>query len=355
MRSSNRPGRSVAKLLGRLLVLALLLAAAQIAIAPLLRPLSERDFPNLKLFSRSLREKKEILFFGDSTLAAAGEKDSDRRGIVEMMAGDIAPRSIQGILFPAYNPEVYLEYLKHLRGCPAPPKIVIMTINLRSFSPSWDMNPRWQFEKLRIVLRATGWKFYLYRPLQVLQFDFSTVSRKRMESAGVFDGAVRVGALRDFMPKETRLERGTQLNIRNALLSSYMGDIPAGQRKLAALKALARLLPRLGITPVFYITPVDYQTGEAFFPKKFRERLTHNGAVIRGALASQGAPLLDLATALDSQAFAWRQDVYPNEHLNEAGRSFVARRLCRQVLAVMGPAGVRGAKNESPAPQRQTP
>ncbi len=336
--------------MGRLLILVFLLATAQIMIAPLLLPLAERDLPELNEFARLAQQKKDVLFFGDSTAKAIEKKDSDRRGIAEMLSADIAPLSIQGIIHPAYQAEVYLEFIKRLKDFATPPKIIVITVNMRSFSPSWDMNPSWQFDELKILLRAAGWKFYFYRWLKVLQFDFSTVSSRQLESSTVFDGAVRVGSFRDFMIREGRKKQVKKINTRNTLLTAYMGYIRADQRQLVALKSIARLLPRSGITPIFYITPVDYQIGELFFPNRFRERLERNSAVIRRELAVPGAIVLDLTTALDTQAFAWRQVVYPNEHLAEAGRSFVAKQLCRQIMTVMGPGGVRGAKKKSPAP-----
>ena len=330
--------------MGRLLILFFLLAPAQIMITSLLLPLTERDLPELNEFARLAREKKDVLFFGDSTAQTIGKKDDDRRYTVDMLSADIAPLSIQGITHPGYQAEVYLEFIKRLNGFATPPKIIIVTVNMRSFSPSWDMNPHWQFDELKILLRATGWKFYFYRWLKVLQFDFSTVSSQQMESSGVFDGAVRMGAFRDFMMREGRKKQVKKINTRNTLLTAYMGYIRADQRQLVALKSIARLLPRSGITPIFYITPVDYQIGESFFPKRFRERLERNSAVIRGELAAQGATVLDLTTALGTRAFAWRQVLYPNEHLNQEGRSFVARQLYLRIMAEMRSRGASGLK-----------
>ncbi len=128
--------------MGRLLILVFLLATAQIMIAPLLLPLAERDLPELNEFARLAQEKKDVLFFGDSTAKAIEKKDSDRRGIAEMLSADIAPLSIQGIIHPAYQAEVYLEFIKRLKDFATPPKIIVITVNMRSFSPSWDMNPQ---------------------------------------------------------------------------------------------------------------------------------------------------------------------------------------------------------------------
>ena len=289
-------------------------------------------------------KRKTFFFSGTAPRRRSGKRTTIAATQWTCWARILLPCPSTGIIHPAYQGDVYLEFVKRLIGFATPPKIIVVTVNLRSFSPSWDMNPRWQFDELKILLRATGWKFYFYRWLKVLQFDFSTVSRHQLESSGVFDGAVRVGAFRDFRMRESRKKQVEKINTRNTLLTAYMGYIRADQRQLVALKSIARLLSRAGITPIFYITPVDYQIGESFFPKRFRERLERNSAVIRSELAAQGATVLDLATALGTRAFAWRQVVYPNEHLNQEGRSFVARQLYLRIMAEMRSRRAPGSK-----------
>ncbi len=143
-----------------------------------------------------------------------------------------------------------------------------------------------------------------------------------------------------------------KINTRNTLLTAYMGYIRADQRQLVALKSIARLLPRSGITPIFYITPVDYQIGESFFPNRFRERLERNSAVIRRELAVPGAIVLDLTTALDTQAFAWRQVVYPNEHLSRGGAVVCSEATLPADHDRDGIPGCFGERRKNPRPHK---
>ena len=59
----------------------------------------------------------------------------------------------------------------------------------------------------------------------------------------------------------------------------------------------------------------------------YKMMIKRNIEVISDLLHKQGLPLMDLSFDLPAKAFAWEEDVYPNEHLSEQGRMHVAEQV----------------------------
>ena len=82
---------------------------------------------------------------------------------------------------------------------------------------------------------------------------------------------------------------------------------------------------------IFSITPIDYQTGQKYLGNRFKERIEKNISIIRSSLQKEGYSVMDLSVSLDSDIFAWTY--WPNEHLNEHGRAFLAETLAKQITS----------------------
>jgi len=102
------------------------------------------------------------------------------------------------------------------------------------------------------------------------------------------------------------------------------------------LQQLADLLSKHHIPLLFYITPIDWISGEQFWPGEFRNRITHNSRFIETGLNSGKLKVLDLSQDLAPEFFFWRQaDLFPNEHLREKGRIWLAHRLQQAALPLL--------------------
>ena len=96
---------------------------------------------------------------------------------------------------------------------------------------------------------------------------------------------------------------------------------------------MLRLVQRLkgtGIEPIFYITPVDVQTGTHLLGDDFIKTLRNNAHVIDSLLTQRSINILDFSSSLPSTCFMWREEGYPNEHLNLLGRYFLATSLAQR-------------------------
>lgn len=296
-------------------------------------------FEEFTRLNKYLREKRDVIYFGDSTVYMTGEGDSDKRKMWRMLSDGLKPAySLGNITHAAYHMDLYLEFCRYIVRGKTHPRVIIIPINMRSFSPEFDMRPQYQFEKEKIVLRGGISRLLLlafYKLLRAFNYDFSTVSREEFINAPVYDGTEKVGVVSDFNNK--RYFNFSEKKLKNIITFFYMYTLDRGHRKLKSLRETAAVLAKHNIHAVFYTTPIDYLTCEKYFPARFTERLKSNTELIRSVLAENGAELLDLSTGLSSDGFTWR--VYPNEYLNEKGRHFVTENLRRRILKLISPSG----------------
>ncbi|MCP4157861.1 MAG: hypothetical protein GY757_59680, partial [bacterium] len=268
----------------------------------------------------------DIIYLGDSTICSRGKKDSDDRCISEMVR-DMLPRySLGRVTHEAYQMDLYLEFCKYICRQKNHPSIIIIPINMRSFAPGWDMKPQFQFEKETIILRG-GLKRVLmsafYKPLVLFKYNFFSINMKQYKNTPVFDGDKQVGLVKDFTNRSfLKLSRE---NIKKSTLFYYMYSLNKKHRKILSMMEAARLLSRKNIKAVFYIAPIDCETGEKCFPGRFTRRLEENTRLIGSLLAEENTEVLDLSNSLKANAFYWR--IYPNEYLVESGRMYVARKI----------------------------
>src|SRR5262249_26670902 len=95
---------------------------------------------------------------------------------------------------------------------------------------------------------------------------------------------------------------------------------------LVDLCAVAQLFERTRTRVVFYITPIDHETGVQALGRRFWGRVHDNTTTLATRLVAHGGEVLDLSRELAAAEFAWRPS-YPNERVTDVGREHVARRL----------------------------
>lgn len=327
----------------KLIIKLILLAAVVFFLQSLLtRQLLESDDPWLEKYAFRfdeytrlnihLAKKTDIVYLGDSSVYTVIPADKDKRTIGEMV-GDMTPGlSLVEISHAAYHMRVYLEFCRYIARQPNRPRIVVIPVNLGSFSAEWAMRPEYQFEKERIILRG-GLKKHLVlalsKPLSVFNYNFVSITREEYLKAPVYRGMQRVGTVKDF--NHSGYKQFTRNNIKNKIISRYMYAMNPGHWNYQSVSEAIDVLNWKKIIPVIYIVPVDHETCEGYFPGEFRKWLAINVAFIRMRLESRGMELLDLSTALPAEAFVYGS--YPDEHVKEAGRRLVAEKISAFIAA----------------------
>jgi hypothetical protein len=312
----------VAKLCAKLFGLLVVVSLIQLTLIRPNRSVSK----DVQRLTSSLSANPDIVYFGDSSNASVAEADVDRRPIAACLADSFGASRVCSLDGPAYHAEVYEACIDLLLRRGLHPQAVIIPINLRSLSPEWHLRPEYQFTKLKRELDYAD--HLLYRAASPLIdflriYDDEPISRTAFEKSPVYCGTEVMGCVREF--ENPSYEHVTPEATRNKFIFHYMYELQPEHDKLAAFVRIAQKLRDARITAVFYITPIDVETGERFLPGQFREQVTANIGVIQNELAPHQTPVIDLAFALPPRDFVWQR--YPNEHLCSTGRTFVADKL----------------------------
>ena len=130
------------------------------------------DVPkNILLTDMYIANQPEIIYLGDSSLFTSTPQDKDKRSIPEMLQELLPQYSMGSIMHEAYNLSNYLHFCRYMIRKEYRPKIVIVPITMRTFSPHWDMRPSWQFEKEKLFLLCNNSVLLhiFYKPLAILK------------------------------------------------------------------------------------------------------------------------------------------------------------------------------------------
>lgn len=286
--------------------------------------------PELALLDQYLSDKYQIIYVGDSAIRSTAKSDRDKSSIVEMLARIYPSGAIGDLSHGAYHLGIYEAFLKHIAKSPTKPRAVIVPINLRSFSPGWDMLPAYQFEREQFYFTAPSFATYFFKPLAILRaINLNKVTYAEYSRLPVYYGKEKVGIVSDF-DNFQKYSATTTENIRNKFIFDYMYNLDKNHRKLKSLNAIVDIAARAGIKIYIYIHPVDFMAGEKYVGPDFTKQVAANTDTICFVLAGKGLPCINLALRLDSGYFNYES--YPNEHLNEKGRKFIAEEVNRFFL-----------------------
>ncbi len=266
------------------------------------------NFTTLQELNSALEQKTDVILFGSSVNRHVAKTDADKRILSEMLNDDLEKQSVQGISHPAYNSEMYLTLLRHVTFETYSP-LVVVPINLRSFSPEWDLRPNYQFEKERNLLRGNlFWNFYSnIEPMNFNEYYNTEV---------YYEGQI-VGTVYEL----TKKSNPDSIISRNGFILHYMQPLKRSHRKLVALEELVKLSEVNNFELLFYITPIDYESANHI--EGFKNRIIENIDEIKSVL--DDSLILDLSFSLEKEFFDY--ELIPNEHLNMNGRARVSKEI----------------------------
>lgn len=341
----------------KLITFVALLLTLQAAVSAIRPPKLPQEILALDQY---LQADVDLIYLGDSILIyPAGEPT-----IPEMLQGLLPNHTMGAVAHPAYQPDLYERYVNYLVKHKSQVKTVIIPINMRSFSPEWDLRPTYQFEREKIILTYGPFLSTLFYQLFATfgLFD-SPISQAEFQAATVFSGDLPAGKVAEFeeligdrdtqaetnptefdyhagLPSENEVEA-----LKGTLVYYYMFSLDSRHRKLESLRVIGRLLQTNGITPIFYITPINYQLGEQYLGQTFRERLTENTAVVAQILDEEGVDVLNLVFELEAYNFV------DTEHLTENGKAYVAEALAAVIKPAQPDPLTSTSHNDAPLPQ----
>lgn len=336
MTDRHAPYRFAARVLGFLLAMGALLAAAD-GLSPHLPPTWLAALANGP-GDRALLHGSDgkVLYLGGSVLDSVNPSETNQLPLHAMVAIRV-PEPVVAVAGPANALDTFHAQLAFLVRSGIEPRLTIVPINLRSFSPLWEFNPHHNFELENRMYAAP----FLTRALAVFKWPFSRPEHDDTLAAPVFIDGERRGNVGDFV-RTTAPRQWDDEWIGRRYRIHYCADVERS-RRFQDLKALLALVERENLPVLFYLTPIDHQAMARFTTPEDRAVVDRNLARLRSVLAGARVPWLDLAYSLRARQFdhpRWG----PNEHLNASGRTPTAAAIAREVrrLLAADPAGPQG-------------
>lgn len=263
-------------------------------------PHESQEPQEVSLLKSYLNKNVEVIYFGDSSATSYSYEDRNKGSIQIFLAQNLKEYQIGAITHPAYMMDTFEKYVKYLTKNNQAVKIIVITVNLRSFSKEIEENPMNEFRKA---------KFFLEYPFFLLNIFYQPMSAFKVYQVGDNSNPTT--------PNDTMVR---QLKLR------YMYELTGSQKGMKAMKKIKEHLKGSNVKALFYITPVDYQEASQFMGEDFEKKVSQNISVIKEMLDEPNIDVLDLSFSLKHQSFDW-PGIYMNEHLDEEGRKFVARQI----------------------------
>lgn len=291
---------------------------------------------NILKLNKALSNHADIIYFGDSVVFWSPPEEGGNTIIGDLLQDLMPNLKIETIYHAAYHMDIYLKFCEYIINDEHRPKIIILPINIRSFSPQWDMNPGFQFEKEKIFLSHRNYLFRsFYKPLSIFKMFSPEVTQRDYENTPVFEGDILIGRVKDFSNPEYNI--WSEEKMKGIIKFSYLYPLSVEHRKIKSMLMIARLLKKNNIEAVFYIVPVDYQSAEEYLGRRFYEEIAKKTTLIKSVLAKEGIDVLDLSFKIEKGLFYWKDYKYINEHLVREGKKFVAEQLYQKITQDLRP------------------
>ncbi|MCQ3980256.1 MAG: hypothetical protein DPW09_43130, partial [Anaerolineae bacterium] len=151
--------------------------------------------PEILALDQQLQAGVDTVYFGDSILIYPEGEPT----IPEILRGLLPTHTIGDVAHPAYQLDLYERYVNYLVEHKSQVKTIIIPINMRSFSPEWDLRPTYQFEREKTILTyGPVLSSLFYRLFDTFGLFDSPISQAEFREATVFNGDQPVGKVAEF-------------------------------------------------------------------------------------------------------------------------------------------------------------
>lgn len=296
-----------------------LVVIGQIIVARYITPY----YPERLLLDKYSRDKIQIIYFGDSVIKYDGPDDKDKSSVVEMLS-KINPAYTIGDISNGGNwLKIDWELFKYILKSINRPEAVILPINLHSFSVG-NRGPAFQFEKEIFYLKTPLLVTYFYKPIAIFRaININTVTYSDYAKLPVYYGKEKIGVAEDF--DNPSIYSPTTENIRKLYVFTFMQNLDKNHPYLKFLENIIDSADKAGIKLYIYLTPINFEEGVKYVGPDFIKQAAANAKTVCSFVKEKNLPCLNLAFSLNSGYFA--SPIYPNEHVNEKGRKFIAEQI----------------------------
>jgi hypothetical protein len=278
----------------------------------------------------------DILIMGDSVMERIAKGDTDCRPLKKMIPDFLEKTRIRAVVvsFSAYTIEMYYLFFLVLKCCSHRPRVIVMPINLRSFSPQWDPNPTYQsYSQIREIaafLTAQGkvglGESSLVVKKNILAYLFRRVNYPGLPFTRIYQFIGRIFSKQKSSADDT-------LRRKLIFVYHYLFTISSSHRKIEYLHRAIDEAASLGIRVFFYIVPINYQGGITSLGERFAESIRGDIEIVKNAIAATGSKnsFNDYSQLLTVEKFF--SPFEAAEHLNQSGRLTLAEKLSEDIAA----------------------
>jgi len=278
----------------------------------------------------------ELLVFGDSVSIRYANDEKCR-----LTFDGILSRRFNGknkfliVSGSGYHSALYEQYCRLLSKLSGRPKVVVMPINLRSFSPTWDLDPLYQYSEQVNLIKTFDLSNKSY------DLPFSPVSAASAHNDGVIAmQGVPIDTLNEFKdiaaksPAYATKEWFDRLEM--LFRCHYMYSIDMQHRKIKSYGCALQELGKLKIPVFLYFTPINYESGVEFCGEEFvdvaKEMISKIENELRCAYVRSRSDNNEDQITIDNYAFNFSKRIFftnhnATEHLRYDGRLFIVEKI----------------------------
>jgi len=275
-------------------------------------------FHNIETLSNA---ENKTLYFGDSVI-------SNGEGSVDEYLSEISNREITPLHYPSYSQEIFFNMLTVMVNQGVKPKLVILPVNLRSFSPSWEQDYRWKFPNEDLVYY---WGYDLpFRLARVFKINTGPIDTYEADQ-----GLVMIeGQWKSIEPEPlTTYPEEIRSKIEYRMLKSlrYYGMDLKRSKSLKFLKKNAELLTKHGINHLIYLTPLDQTELKRWLTGPEYKHVQANINTVFDLVKSETQYAVNFAYLLPTGNFDYPKRRV-SEHLTVAGKQKLADAIEKQLI-----------------------
>lgn len=256
---------------------------------------SQAEFPLFKKFVDAYNgvNPPAHLHFGDSVALRVADDDTCTNTLEDLVSAELGEQSVCHISHSAFHSQVFCLFCNCLPKLRHQPRSVIIPINLRSFSHSWDLHPDYQFLWETATLDDFARGVDGLRP----PIQSTSVAKAVFQAVPVHLPSGEIRPIGEFLEViASRGHKGSgkewENRLRDIFAFHYMNNIYSTHRKLRYLGSAVKNLHRMGIGIGLYITPINYRAGKKYAGESFEKCVSSNVATIEKYLRNFGVNII---------------------------------------------------------------
>ncbi|MFM1931093.1 MAG: hypothetical protein RL226_396 [Bacteroidota bacterium] len=286
----------------------------------------------------------DVVYLGESSNTTFRDDDVDKRSIAQFMGDQLPNLTVAQITQPAGHVGTYKALLSFLLARNTwKPRAVVITLNLRSFSPEWRCsNLENALQESLIMLRNNP-------PLinrMMLSFSYySKHSEKENERCKESLWKEKLAFLDPELPYNNAAQWVKAIEKNDTLswevkeltahyIRAYAFEIDtANNERIAAMEEIIAMLIERGINPVFHIVAENVDRLHELAGEPIANNTLRNADLLSRWLTDRNVSVVNNIALVRDEDFTDRH--WTTEHYSEQGRHVLAQQLAMQLSSLL--------------------